>query len=94
VAVSALGGSTTGASTTTITGAGLISTDLSTTHPVSMTYSGGAGYEPDPEGTNGLPLYTGNKVQCGSCHDPHLNTPGPMIRPTGLDTVCLGCHIK
>lgn len=41
----------------------------------------------------GLPLYTGNTVQCGSCHNPHDNTNAPFLRLSMADSaLCSACH--
>ena len=79
----------------TITGAANIGTDLTHTHPISIDYDVAAdgGLVADPT-TYDLVLYQ-NKVQCGSCDDPHYSGFGPMIRQnTAPETLCLGCHIK
>lgn len=89
---------------------GLIGTDLSGSHPVSIAVP-----EADPgspDGSRDLTLKTlavvlaegrarldaQNKVQCTTCHDPHLDRhyqPGRVPRfwrrPT-VDEVCLACH--
>lgn len=71
-------------------------TGLSHTHPVNFTYAdGGAGIHPTPISINASavpPLYDG-KMQCGSCHDPHLSS--KMTRATTDNgTLCISCHQK
>ncbi len=98
----------------------LIGTDLTNDHPISIDYSsavtndnemhaaGGAvadrGTSPKPT----LPL-EGGRVECTSCHDPHLKNPEKFLRANRLqkagtsfsgsfdaaqDQICLACHNK
>ena len=41
---------------------------------------------------NGLPLPDG-KVACTTCHDPHSNRYGKLLRVKGRE-LCLRCHVK
>ncbi len=83
-----------------VMGAGVakVGPDLSTEHPVSVTYdtlqdsafNAAAG---------GLPLYgaSSDQVECGSCHNPHENNPawGPFLRASNAGSaLCTTCHIK
>jgi len=38
----------------------------------------------------GLPLFDG-KIACPTCHDPHVNTYGRMLRIPAKD-LCMACH--
>lgn len=72
-------------------------------HPISVTYnSGTAGLK-----MTGTPLVgwagaktidsllRNNKVECGSCHDPHESTNGTFLRVSnGWGELCRGCHAK
>lgn len=72
-------------------------------HPVSVTYNiGVAGLK-----TPGTPLIgwagaktidnllKNNKVECGSCHDPHEATNGTFLRiSNAAGSLCIGCHAK
>ncbi|MDP3940203.1 MAG: cytochrome c3 family protein, partial [Deltaproteobacteria bacterium] len=92
--------------------AGLIGTDLSNDHPISMVYPT-AGQDPafnQPPGTpgsarefpNGIRTFESDKVQCASCHEPHLSDTAaeakelrPFLRVNNTGSaVCLTCHIK
>lgn len=72
--------------------------DLSNDHPISIVYSTSADSAFNAISNNkvgGLPLYTGNKVECGSCHNPHDNSNGTFLRVTNSGSgLCLKCHIK
>ena len=78
VAIDSFGGVTGG---TSITGVGLLSTDLSNDHPVSFTYDSTlAGLDTeltDPlaaaeVGTDNLPLFEGSQqMECATCHNAH-----------------------
>ena len=90
----------------------LIGTDLSNDHPISMVYPTAAqdpGFNQPPGTagsarvfTNGIRTFDADKVQCPSCHDPHLGetaaaTKGlrPFLRVSNTGSaVCLTCHIK
>ena len=90
----------------------LIGTDLSNDHPISMVYPTAA-QDPafnQPPGTpgsprvftNGIRTFDADKVQCPSCHDPHLGDTAaaakglrPFLRVSNTGSaVCLTCHIK
>ncbi len=90
----------------------LIGTDLTNDHPISMVYPTAA-QDPafnQPPGTpgsprvftNGIRTFDSDKVQCPSCHDPHLGDTAaaakglrPFLRVSNTGSaVCLTCHIK
>lgn len=81
-----------------VTGNGAVGQDLSTSHPVSKTYTAAAGsYHPIvgstvDNGTTSVPIY-GGEVKCASCHNVHDQTNGYFLRlaPASL---CSTCHIK
>ena len=82
-------------------GAGRIGTDLGNDHPVSIDYIvDRAGLK-----STGTPL-TGwhgaatianllrvGRVECSSCHDPHVSSPTLFLRASNTrSALCLGCH--
>ena len=90
----------------------VIGVDLSNDHPISMIYPTPA-QDPAfnlPPGTaggprvfaNGIRTFAGDKVQCASCHEPHLGntsalTKGlePFLRVSNQESaICLTCHMK
>jgi hypothetical protein len=90
----------------------LIGTDLRNDHPISMVYpttaqDPGFNQPPGTAGgplvfTNGIRTFASDKVQCPSCHDPHIGDtqagtkglrPFPRVS-NGGSAVCLTCHIK
>ncbi|OGP83289.1 MAG: hypothetical protein A2Y95_03955 [Deltaproteobacteria bacterium RBG_13_65_10] len=88
----------------------IIGTDLSNDHPISMAYPTAAldpGFN-QPPGTpggprvfeNGIRTFAGDKVQCGSCHEPHVSSSGKpwfamYLRLSNQQSaMCLTCHIK
>lgn len=77
--------------------AAFLGTDLTGQHPINMLYDNtvNTGLAPTSEVTAaGLKLY-GGKVECASCHDPHLTTNGAFLRKTnGASALCLTCHTK
>jgi len=42
------------------------------------------------QSVNDLPLFEG-KITCATCHDPHVNLLGTMLRKEGTQ-LCLSCH--
>ncbi|HEX9082256.1 MAG TPA: cytochrome c3 family protein [Holophagaceae bacterium] len=84
-------------------GASRLGSDLSTGHPVSITYRDDLdSHLRPPADLVGVKLYPSNargaKVQCGSCHDPHnFGTQGgtaPFLRVTKAGSaLCLRCHL-
>jgi hypothetical protein len=85
-------------------GRGLVGTDLSNDHPVSITYQDNLNPGLQPAASlSGVRLYpenvTGAKVQCSSCHDVHnYGAPGataPFLRATMVGSfLCRTCHKK
>ncbi|MBW6521022.1 MAG: hypothetical protein K0A99_08455 [Desulfoarculaceae bacterium] len=78
--------------------AGLIGTDLSTSHPVSLTYDAGLAaanhdlVDPDTL-TAEVRLDQNDQLQCTACHDPHDNTLGKFLLATKeYSILCLKCH--
>ena len=90
----------------------LIGTDLSNDHPISMPYPTVA-QDPafnQPPGTpgsprvftNGIRTFAGDKVECGSCHEPHWGSTQEdakgivdKLRVSNTQSaLCLTCHIK
>lgn len=77
--------------------AAFIGTDLSNDHPINMLYdntvnTGLAAASAVEAG--GLKLYDG-KVECASCHDPHLTTHGAFLRKVNDGSgLCNTCHVK
>lgn len=76
-----------------------LSPDLTSTHPISMTYAGLTHKDPDfntPDGPygfdNGVKLYDG-KVECATCHNVH-NPDITLFARVGVDRLCETCHIK
>ena len=98
IAVDSFGGNSSG--TSWVSGSALIGTDLSSLHPVSVTYD----TTKDPDFNNktsvvaaGLVLYGDHKdqVECGSCHNPHDPTNQPFLRISNAGSaLCLTCHNK
>lgn len=95
------------AGSTPLTGAALVSKDLSDDHPISITYTDATATSDGelfaPSSTNsGLgstiqaDMLFSDKVECGSCHDVH-NTANqdPLLRKTNSGSqLCLTCHDK
>ena len=88
----------------------IIGTDLSNDHPISMPYPTAA-QDPafnQPPGTaggprvfpNGIKTFAGDKVQCGSCHEPHVSSSAKpslamYLRMSNQESaMCLTCHMK
>jgi len=72
-------------------------------HPVSVVYTSGvAGLKAISSAlvgwagvTNIDGLLRNNRVECGSCHDPHEATNGTFLRiSNGKGDLCTGCHVK
>jgi len=83
-----------------------IGQDLRNDHPVSITYTVGAaslratnysltGWEGASTVADLLRGSGADKVECGSCHDPHSSTNATFLRKTNAaSALCLGCHDK
>ena len=94
------GGANVGAGSTAATPVAVtVSADLRNDHPVGITY--------DPTADTSLKAvanvtgsalrlynYTGltNQVECGTCHDPHINTNGNFLRLPNTTALCSTCH--
>jgi hypothetical protein len=90
----------------------LIGTDLSNDHPISMPYPTVAqdpafNQPPGAPGSprvfpNGIRTFAADKVECGSCHEPHWGSTQEdakgivdKLRVSNTQSaVCLTCHIK
>lgn len=86
-----------GASAPTSVRAAFFGTDLSMQHPVNMLYDNlvNTGLaDATAVQTAGLKLF-GGKVQCASCHDPHITTYGAFLRKLNTGSaLCFTCHNK
>lgn len=72
----------------------IIGTDLQDDHPVSVTYIVQAGKFKDINGSTAVKLFNG-KVECASCHNPHLTDNKKFLRSTNAKSaLCLTCHDK
>lgn len=70
-----------------------LGTDMRNDHPVSITYRTVdiAGFKAAPASAK---LYS-NKVECGSCHNPHEDTLATFLRASNAaSALCLDCHNK
>ncbi|HET8542448.1 MAG TPA: cytochrome c3 family protein [Anaeromyxobacter sp.] len=71
--------------------------DLQNDHPVGITYPGAVAGQFNALPAS-LPLYTtaaATKMECGTCHDPHLTTYGRFLRVSNASSaLCTSCHIK
>lgn len=89
--------------TGTMQGDNRIGSDLSSVHPVSITYRDDLNKALRPPGELvGVRLFPSNvrgaKVQCASCHDPHNfgedGSTAPFLRVTQRGSaLCLSCHM-
>jgi hypothetical protein len=89
---------------------GFLGTDLTGGHPISFVVPDGEvdyadtdrdmGLKPltSIRGARGVPLDAAGKMQCTTCHDPHLDryyvegqVPRFWVKPT-VEEVCLACH--
>jgi predicted CXXCH cytochrome family protein len=80
-----------------MTGDAVVGIDLSDDHPIGIEYpSADPGYEATP--LNGLTLYNDgsiDRVECGSCHDPHGAGFTFFLRDTTANSqLCTDCHNK
>ena len=80
-------------------GSANLGTDLRDDHPIGIAYpTSDTGYN-DKTGLQGVILVTvggeADRVECNSCHDPHVNTNSPFLRlPVTGSEICLECHNK
>lgn len=76
---------------------GFLGTDLSNDHPVNMAYDNVADTglkSPASVASAGLKLFNG-KVQCASCHDPHVYLEKAFLRKSNAQSaLCTTCHSK
>ncbi len=108
----AFGAATAGTDVLMPAGVTQIGTDLTNDHPISITYTAGKaslkavgtaliGTWTTPSGNQNISdLLRDSKVECSSCHDPHLGENDTFLRRTGTSfsnegsKVCLSCHEK
>ena len=107
----AFGSTAAGTAFTMPAGVTQIGTDLTNDHPVSITYvEGAASLKPTTTAVTGwsgactiADLLRNGKVQCVSCHDPHLGESDTFLRRNAANVgeasnkgsaVCLTCHDK
>ncbi len=90
------------------TAAGYMGTDLSSEHPISITYEAAADgalvapvnhYVGGSPASGGLPLFDGtgaDQVECGSCHNPHgVTGVSTFLRKSNAaSALCVTCHQK
>jgi predicted CXXCH cytochrome family protein len=75
-------------------GAGMIDNNMSSEHPISMSYAAAdTSFQASP--LDGVPLFSGN-VECASCHDVHNQSGNAalLINTNAGSELCLDCHIK
>jgi predicted CXXCH cytochrome family protein len=75
----------------------VVGSDLRDDHPISIRYTPATGKYAavNAVSTAGLRLYGAagaEKVECGSCHNPHDNTLGKFLRVSST-TICTTCHL-
>jgi predicted CXXCH cytochrome family protein len=81
-----------------MSGANVLGTDLSTSHPISFVYDGAlAAKHPGLVDPGSLPtsvrLDSKKQMQCTACHDPHENRRSNFLRmDTANGAMCLTCH--
>lgn len=77
---------------------GFLGTDLSNDHPINMTYDNLADPKLRPISwvtAAGLKLDSLNRVQCASCHDPHVPNEKAFLRISNAQSaLCTTCHSK
>ncbi len=88
--------------TTTVTAATKLGTDLTNDHPVGFSYDAsitGQGtpaklvQTPDPTKVKLFGTTGARRVECGSCHDAHINASNFLRSPNTNSALCLACHI-
>ncbi len=83
-----------------MTGDHAVGTDLRDDHPIGLPYPTTGDYNAATSVTAaGLFLFDVgtevNRVECGSCHNPHNNTNGEFLRISNdASALCLTCHQK
>jgi predicted CXXCH cytochrome family protein len=88
-----------GGETTLPSGSSNLSRDISDDHPISFTYNStlasSDGELTDPNTLTGSVHLENGKLQCISCHDPHLNIYGDfLVANRQNSTLCIYCHDK
>lgn len=77
---------------------GFLGTDLSNDHPINMAYDELVDRNLKPLAqvqASGLKLDSQNRVQCASCHDPHVPNEKAFLRKTNVGSqLCTTCHAK
>ncbi len=92
-------GTTTMGTGGTITGEGYaatvdLGTDLSTSHPISITYAEGVDLDLNAEASfTNVKLFS-SKVECASCHDAHETSTALLRVSNASSALCLECHNK
>ncbi len=86
-----------------VVGTANLGTDLTNDHPVNFTYNAALAATDGElvvptsvdyvDAGSTVPLFNGS-VQCASCHDPHIGTPGLLVVSNGQSALCLTCHVK
>lgn len=75
---------------------GFLDVDGGREHPVEVSYEGDGLHEPSEAMATGVMLYGAEgdwRVECTSCHDPHVNGRRAMLR--GREgALCTSCHEK
>ena len=84
--------------TTTISGAANLGTDLTNDHPVNFTFDAALiAADGELQAPTNAVLFgpSADQPQCGSCHDAHDNTNAPFLVMTNAGSaLCLDCHVK
>jgi len=75
---------------------GNLTTNLSSSHPISFRFVAGVGFElKDPATLPAEVKLDGNLVQCSTCHDPHDDTNGQfLVISNAKSMLCEACHDK
>ncbi|MDF1561765.1 MAG: cytochrome c3 family protein [Deltaproteobacteria bacterium] len=86
------------AGTELLTGVANVATDLSNDHPIGITYDNtlDTAFNSIAAVTGaGIRLFTGNTVECASCHNPHEGNLPTFYRVTNAGSaMCTACHMK
>jgi predicted CXXCH cytochrome family protein len=74
----------------------VIGTNLRDDHPIGFEYTASGVDDLESIASVNLPFFSGNNMECGTCHDPHDNSNNPYLRLTyGTDaTLCDECHLN
>jgi predicted CXXCH cytochrome family protein len=76
-----------------------LGTDLRNDHPISLPIPSTDPEVVAPPGGDPVKLHPGptatkDRVQCTSCHDPHLTTPRFLVKSNLRGALCITCHPK